>query len=862
MEISQVEKYVTTVIPNLERELVRTDLGNKELLELYNLYVEVLRIVAPYDFATFNKYLELDEDSSSENRAFYNHRKNHIGEIFQALNDMEVYDKYDLVLISLAPRVGKALRNTEIVLTENGWEQIQNIKVGDKVYGSNGNTTNVLGVFPQGVRDIYKVTFDDDTSVECDIEHLWTVQTRSDRRCGKERTITTADIMKNLYVDGGNRKNYSIKYVKPINFKSKLDSKLDLSPYLLGALIGDGSIKKGVKFTNIDSDIIDKVESLLPNTDKLSKISNTISCGISKKEDIRNEFGYLTKSWTQFKLESYGLYGKLSDEKFIPKQYLYANVDERLELLRGLMDTDGSVGDKSYMEYSTVSEQLSKDVVELIRSLGGRCTITNKVGKLNGVSHKVVYRIVFNMELNPFYCERKKVKFKPRTTRKYKYIKSIEKVDSDYATCILVDDAEHLFVTNGYNLTHNTTTGIRFLSWICGRHPENTQLATSYSDAVTGSFYIGVMEVLQHERYKEVFTDTPVVYQNAKKQEIWVKVMKRYPTISFVSVGGSMTGRAEAGNYLYCDDLVNGLEEALSITRLEKLWGIYTVNCKQRKKDGCKEIHIATRWSVHDPITKLAEENADNPRCKIISVPCYNEEGESNFDFLGGFGTAYYKELQSTMDEASFNALYLCEPIEREGLLYLNDELQYYFELPDEQPDTIVAICDSKNMGTDFVCSPIGYVYGDFIFVEDVVYNDGLPDITRPLVAEKWVEHKVIRADVEMNNGGNYYAEDLDKMIHDKGGKTSIRTFFSSNNKRTKIITYSDYVKKHFVFKDKSKYSPNSEYAKFMKALLSWTQSGKNKNDDSVDSIAMLAQLVQDLNGSSIKILDRRALKL
>lgn len=514
MEISQVEKYVTTVIPNLERELVRTDLGNKELLELYNLYVEVLRIVAPYDFATFNKYLELDEDSSSENRAFYNHRKNHIGEIFQALNDMEVYDKYDLVLISLAPRVGK------------------------------------------------------------------------------------------------------------------------------------------------------------------------------------------------------------------------------------------------------------------------------------------------------------------------------------------------------------TTTGIRFLSWICGRHPENTQLATSYSDAVTGSFYIGVMEVLQHERYKEVFTDTPVVYQNAKKQEIWVKVMKRYPTISFVSVGGSMTGRAEAGNYLYCDDLVNGLEEALSITRLEKLWGIYTVNCKQRKKDGCKEIHIATRWSVHDPITKLAEENADNPRCKIISVPCYNEEGESNFDFLGGFGTAYYKELQSTMDEASFNALYLCEPIEREGLLYLNDELQYYFELPDEQPDTIVAICDSKNMGTDFVCSPIGYVYGDFIFVEDVVYNDGLPDITRPLVAEKWVEHKVIRADVEMNNGGNYYAEDLDKMIHDKGGRTSIRTFFSSNNKRTKIITYSDYVKKHFVFKDKSKYSPNSEYAKFMKALLSWTQSGKNKNDDAPDAVAMLAQLVQDLQGMSIQILDRKALKL
>lgn len=241
-------------------------------------------------------------------------------------------------------------------------------------------------------------------------------------------------------------------------------------------------------------------------------------------------------------------------------------------------------------------------------------------------------------------------------------------------------------------------------------------------------------------------------------------------------------------------------------------------------------------------------------------MPCYNSKGESNFDFTCGFDTDYYKDIQSLMDELSFNALYMCEPIEREGLLYHKEDLQYYLSLPKEPEDSRIAICDSKNMGVDYVSSIVGYCYGDLVYVDDIVYNNGLPDITRPLVSNMWVKHKVVRADVELNNGGNYYAEDLDKMVKDAGGKTSIRIFYSGNNKNVKIITYSDYVKTQFIFKDPSLYSPHSDYAKFMKDLFSWTQSGKNKHDDAPDSIAMLAQLVQDLHGNSVKVLDRKRL--
>lgn len=407
-----------------------------------------------------------------------------------------------------------------------------------------------------------------------------------------------------------------------------------------------------------------------------------------------------------------------------------------------------------------------------------------------------------------------------------------------------------------------TTTGIRFLSWIIGRYPEHTQLATSYSDSITSSFYIGVMEIVENQLYKDVFPDCQLVNQNAKREEIWLKVMKRYPSITFVPIGGSMTGRAEAGKYLYCDDLVSGLEEALSITRLEKLVQLYNVNCKQRKKDGCKEIHVATPWSVHDVISHVIRQNEGNPRCKIVKMSCFDDNRESNFDFNGGFSTKFYLDIEKSLDEASFSALYLQEPIEREGLLYHKEDLQYYMELPNEKPDSIIAVCDSKNLGNDYVTSPIGYVYGELVYIDDVVFNDGLPEVTRPLVAQKWLEHGVIRADVELNNGGNYYAEDLNELIQSKGGNTSIRIFYSGNNKNVKIITYSDFVIKQFVFKDPSQYSPNSEYAKFMKALLSWTQTGKNKHDDAPDAIAMMAQLVQDLQGNAVKILDRKRLRL
>lgn len=867
MTDAELKQYVDVVIPNIEHELGQLD-DELELLNLYNLYESVLIMVAPYDFVTYNKALEFEEDKNNPNKGFYHHRQNHIGMIFEALNDMEVHDKYDMLLISMSPRIGKALTMDSKLLTPDGWITMKDVEVGQSLIGHDGKATKVMGVYPQGEKDIYEVSFEDGTSVKTSLDHLWTVQTTYDRKVGKERTVTTGDMINDLYTEGGKRKKYSIDYVKPVEFNNTLTDD-HLHPYVMGALLGDGSLKGNHTLTNIDEDILDRFKRLLPEGEILRSSNGGIQYRIQDETQKRNNMGYPLPCKSLSEIRKYGL-DVGSDDKFIPKDYLYSSIDNRIELLRGLMDTDGStsIGTNSYNEYTTISKQLADDLIELVRSLGGRATVSTKVGTYTkeGIKHEcsLVYRIVFNMEINPFYTNRKAERFTPRTTRKFKFIESIELVGHEECQCIEVDDDKHLFVTDGYNLTHNTTSGIRFLSWIIGRHPENTQLATSYSDSITSSFYAGVMEIVTGERYLKIFPDVPLVSQNAKKQEIWMKVAKRYPSISFVSIAGSMVGRSEAGNYLYVDDLVSGIEESLSLVRMEKLWQLYTVNATQRKKDGAKEIHIATRWSVHDPITKLAIANEDNPRCKVINVPCFGEDGESQFDFFGGFSTKYYLDLQKGMDEMSFNALYMCEPIEREGLLYRKDEMQYYLELPPKEDlDTVVAVCDSKALGKDFVSSPIAYIYNDdMIYIEDVVYNNGLPELTVPAVANKWFHHNVVRGDVEMNAGGNFFATGIDDLIQKRGGNTSIRMFYTSQNKRTKIITYSDFIKKHFIFKDPSQYHPNSEYAQFMNGIFTWTQTGGNKNDDAPDSIAMLAQLIQDLQGVSVKFLSRTNLGL
>ena len=279
----------------------------------------------------------------------------------------------------------------------------------------------------------------------------------------------------------------------------------------------------------------------------------------------------------------------------------------------------------------------------------------------------------------------------------------------------LMDDELDLLAVSLPPGCGKSTTAIFYLTWVAGKYPEEPNLTGSHSNAFIRGVYDECLRILDpHGEYlwHDVFPELSVSNTNAKDCRIDIGKRKRFETLEFTSIGSGNAGLYRAGRLLYCDDLVSGLEVSLSKERLDKLWEVYTTDLRQRKiGDHCKELHIATRWSVHDVIGRLEDQYGDSDRAKFIVVPALDENDESNFDYKYGVGftTAFYHEQREIMDDVSWKALYMNQPIEREGLLYTSDELQRYFELPDREPDAILCVCDTKDRGKDYCSMPIVY---------------------------------------------------------------------------------------------------------------------------------------------------------
>ena len=408
-----------------------------------------------------------------------------------------------------------------------------------------------------------------------------------------------------------------------------------------------------------------------------------------------------------------------------------------------------------------------------------------------------------------------------------------------------------------------TTLAIFYLTWIGGRHPEEPSLTGSHSNSFVRGVYDECLRIFDQNGdylWQEVFPETQVANTNAKDCRIDLGKRKRFETLQFTSIGTGNAGLYRAMHLLYCDDLVSGIEVALNKERLDKLWETYTTDLRQRKiGDHCGELHIATRWSVHDVIGRLEAMYGDNPRAKFIVIPAMNENDESNFDYAYGvgFNTQFYRQQRDIMDDASWRALYMNLPIEREGLLYHADELRRYFELPSEDPDAIIGVCDTKDKGTDYAVLPVAYVYGQNYYIDDCICDNGLPEIVDARLADILVRHKVKMCRFESNSAGGRVAEKVQQMVKDRGGVTHITTKYTTANKETKIIVNSAFIKEHCLFRDESLYKRNSEYGKFINMLCAYTMAGKNKNDDVPDAMAMLAEYAQSLGASKVEVFQR-----
>lgn len=629
----KISEQIVKIIP---KELGKIEDSNK------NEVVEIMRknyyYLAGY---LFSYYLVAIEFGIEPEKQFLAPRTSVLGPISKKLEKF-YYKEKGVMTISMPQGMGKEQPLSSNILTPNGWITMGEVKVGSKIIAADGSVCNVTGVYPRGVKDVYRVSFQDGTYVDCGLEHLWEVKTCEDRRKKrKARVINTKEMINNYILGKKSTKpyhNYSIRLVKPIQFNSKLKED-DIKPYIIGALLGDGGLSnRCIKFTSADKEIVNRISNELFEEDKISKYSGeNYDYGISSKITKRDNNGHLLKSNTYKKLEEYEMIGKKSEEKMIPKKYLYSNIDERIDLLRGLMDTDGYCRKEDCLcEFDTTSEQLCKDVLELIRGLGGKANYSTKIGKYkkNGkeVLCKKVYRIYFTIQgINPFYLKRKSENFKEPTFNYQKIITNIQKVRQEECQCIMIDHPEHLYVTDGYTLTHNTEIGKRFMSFCVGKDPDLPNMMVSYSATIAkDKFYNGIMTLVEDENgnFQKIFPNLRNILKSAENMTLDYRNDDKHKphseyTLYCCGFDGGITGRTRAHNVLYVDDLIKNIEEARNKDVLDKKWEEFTGTLKKRMQGNCKMLLIGTIFSINDPLSRIIKyyKDKDPDRIEVIKVP-------------------------------------------------------------------------------------------------------------------------------------------------------------------------------------------------------------------------------------------------
>lgn len=453
----------------------------------------------------------------------------------------------------------------------------------------------------------------------------------------------------------------------------------------------------------------------------------------------------------------------------------------------------------------------------------------------------------------------------------------------------LIDDKLDLLVLNEPPRVGKTTVGLFLQVLLGGMCPDESILGAGHSVSLIQSFYSEIMNIIESEeyRYREIFPNNHIANKSAEYLYIDLNKPKRFHTYNYVSIEAGGTGKVQAERLLYCDDLIKGKEQVNNPDVLEKLYYNYTSTIKDRKiqrlcKDGvyrtCPEIHICTPWSLHDVTSRVvqnAKDSGDMDRVRIVSVPCYDENGESNFmyDYGKGFDTKYYKEMELAEDPVIFSAKYLMTPVERDGLVFNKDNISFYHDLPGEEPDRVVGYADVSHGGDDYFSLPIGYVYGNEIYIEDVLFKNkfGGDDYIRPYVRDIIINNKVTRLGVEKNNGGDFFSDLIANDLKAKGYYCNITTHNAPTNKKKldRILACQNEIKGIAVedntykvyFKSPDSIKGNIQYQEAMRQLYNWNQnkSAQNKqHDDFPDSLAGLItnvlnstkSLAKTINGS------------
>lgn len=409
--------------------------------------------------------------------------------------------------------------------------------------------------------------------------------------------------------------------------------------------------------------------------------------------------------------------------------------------------------------------------------------------------------------------------------------------------------------------------GINFTNMLSGKYPDRATLMEGTGDDLVKSFYLGCLEYLQTPNdyhFYDIFPESKLVQTNADTKIINLLHKSRFPTVMCRSIDARQVGLSEATNLLYLDDCVEGREEAKNRQRLDDKWEVISGDIIGRAIEGTPIVICGTRYSLYDPIGHLQEEmRKQGKRMKIIETPALDPvTDESNFEYIREgkkvFTTQYFRDQREMLSAEQWESEFQQQPFEAKGLLFPEKSLNYFFELPvDRDPDSIIAVCDTADKGEDYCSMPIAAVYGDEVYIVDVVFDDAPPETTKPECAKALMNNKVVASTFESNNAGSYFARDVAKMLEDWKYVCNIRTKRTISNKQTRIEFASDTIIKKFYFKDPSTYPRNSQYAAFMKQLVTYTRSGKVPHDDAPDSLSLLENELRGLVGAKVEVFQR-----
>lgn len=410
-------------------------------------------------------------------------------------------------------------------------------------------------------------------------------------------------------------------------------------------------------------------------------------------------------------------------------------------------------------------------------------------------------------------------------------------------------------------------TGINFVNMLSGKFPDRSTLMEGTGDDLVKSFYNGCLEYLtvpNEYLFYDVFPDARLVQTNADTKTVNLKSKSRFPTIMCRSIDARQVGLSEATNVLYLDDCVEGREEAKNRQRLDDKWEVISGDIMGRAIEGTPMVFTGTRYSLYDPIGRVQEHaQREGWAWRAIEIPALDlVTDESNYEYEREgkkvFTTAYFREQRELLSAEQFESEFQQQPFEAKGLLFNKEELNYFFELPkDRDPDTIIAVGDTAESGSDSTSMPVAKIYGSDVYIVDVVFDDSPAEVTKPECAKCLIENKVASAVFESNNAGQYYARDVDQIIRERGYSVGIRTKRTISNKQTRIEFASDNIKKNFYFKHPSTYKRGSQYWNFMKEVTTYTRSGKVPHDDAPDSLSLLENEIRMLSGGKVEVFKR-----